>query len=64
MVAVAKTLTPEQARTRLEEIMISLPAEGSPQDHSQYLAGYIDSLHESNQISEEVREILYTEYTG
>lgn len=62
MLSVAKPLTPEQARTVLEEVMLSLPSEQTQQDHQQYLAGYIDALHESNQISDEVREILYTEY--
>jgi len=52
----------ESLRTKIEKVMMSLPSEQTDEQHRLYLSGYIDCLHDTNQISEEAREIIYAEY--
>lgn len=52
----------ECLRSKVEKVMMSLPAEQTPEQHRLYLAGYVDCLQETNQITEEAREIIYAEY--
>lgn len=52
----------EYIRSLIEKVMMSLPAEQTPEQHRLYLAGYIDCLQETNQITEKAREIIYAEY--
>jgi hypothetical protein len=49
-------------RGKIEAIMLQLDPKQTPQQHKIYLAGYVDCLKDTNQISEEQREILYLEY--
>lgn len=45
----------------LERIMMHLPADNLAA-HSEYLAGYIDCLFDTQQISADVRDSLYATY--
>ena len=49
-------------RGRIEKVMIQLNPNQTQQEHREYLKGYIDSLHDTGQISELERETLYMEY--
>ena len=51
----------DQFRTHLEKVMLQLPSETLDQ-HPMYLAGYIDALSDMGAITENTREILYSEY--
>lgn len=53
----------EDARTRLEKIMLELPCDQLITAHKMYLAGTIDAYSDLGFISEEIREILYAEFT-
>jgi mannitol/fructose-specific phosphotransferase system IIA component (Ntr-type) len=62
MLTLGKPLTSEQAKTKIEKVMMTLCPEDSNTGHRKYLAGFIDCLGESNLVSEEIRQILYDEY--
>lgn len=52
----------EALRGKIEAVMLELDPNQSQEEHRQYLAGYIDCLQDTGQISEEAREIVYAEY--
>jgi hypothetical protein len=51
----------EVFRDKMEMVMINL-GPGSQQEHSNYMAGFIDGMAEFGIITEKDREILYAEY--
>jgi hypothetical protein len=53
----------DHSRTQIEKVMLQLPSD-TPESHSAYLAGYIDALSEMGILSENNREILYSEYAS
>ena len=54
----------EQLKNLLEYLMFSLPKDNSINEHQNYLAGYIDCLFETGQITDSERGELYVQYVG
>lgn len=52
-----------EAENLLERVMVTAPAKKENEVNS-YLAGFVDSLFESNQITSEQRDFLYVVYAG
>lgn len=50
------------ARTHIEKVMLQLDPNATEEEHKMYLAGYVDALNDTGQISDEEHDILYAEY--
>lgn len=52
----------ESVRGQIEKVMLQLDPTQTPEEHRQYLKGYIDCLQDTGEISEEIHDIVYAEY--
>lgn len=54
----------ETVQSKIERIMLDLPADKSKDEHKMYLAGIIDAHFDLGHITEETREKLYNLFTS
>ncbi len=54
----------DEAHTHLETVMRDLPTDRTEQERRMYVAGVIDTLQETQTISEGDRDALYVQYVG
>lgn len=55
-------LSLDEARTRIEKVMMEQPSESTELERKMYIAGVVDTWKECEKISESTRETLYLEY--